>query len=430
MNVAYFIARKVAAGGQKSFSRIILMIAIIAVALSVTVMITATSLVSGFKKEISQKIYGFWGHIHITHFDSNNSFEAFPVSTNQTYYPNLDSIRNVKYIKQRSIIGIPFKHKARTRGGIRHIQKFANKPGIIKTNDQLEGIILKGVGDDFDWSFLKEFILEGEAMNLADSTTSEDILVSEQTSKRLSLGLGDRFQVHFVEGEVQQVRIFTIKGIYKTGVEEYDRKFALVDIRQIQHLNKWSPDQVSGFEIFIDDIRDLDVFGDYVYEEEIGYDQYAKTIREFDPVIFNWLDLQDMNIFIIMVMMFIVAILNMSTALLILILERTNMIGILKAMGETNWSIRKIFLYYAGFVLGIGLFLGNFLGILICFIQKKFGVVRLDEASYYVSVAPVDINLSSILLINLLTLLITLIALIIPTYLVTRITPLKAIRFR
>ena len=221
-----------------------------------------------------------------------------------------------------------------------------------------------------------------------------------------------------------------VSGIYKTGLEEYDQKFALVDIRKIQQLLDWEEDQVSGFEVFIDNIDDLDPLADYIYFEQLPNNLYAETIRAKLPEIFEWLDLQDINETVILALMIIVAIINMVTALMILILERTNMIGTLKAIGSTNWSIRKIFLYYAAYIIIIGLFWGNLLGIGLCIMQEKFELIRLSEANYYLSVAPVDLQLWPILMLNLGTLLVTLIFLILPSYLVTSISPVKAIRFK
>lgn len=428
MNVPFFIARKVAGQGQASFSRLIIRIAVAAVALSIAVMIIATSLIAGFKKEISEKIFGFWGHVHITDANTNRSLlESYPISLNQPFYPSLDTLGPLLY--QKSWGGL-FERTAQTAGGVRHIQVYAIKPGIIETKKQIEGILLKGVGRDFQWDFLQKYMVEGEVLSLPDTAASSDILISRQTADRLEASVGDRFIVYFVQSNEQLRRAFTVKGIYKTGLEEYDKKFALVDIRKIQQLLGWQEDQVAGFEVFIEEIGDLPIFTDYIYYEAIPNDLTAESIREKFPSIFEWLELQDINEVVILSLMLVVSIINMITALMILILERTNMIGVLKALGQSNWGIRAIFLYYSGYILVVGLFWGNLLGIGLCLLQDRFGFIRLSEADYYLSVAPVAFNPLTILGLNGLTMLVTLLFLIIPSYLVSRISPVKAIRFK
>lgn len=430
MNFEYFFARKVAASGQRSFSRLIIRIAIVAVALSVSVMILTNGLIAGFKKEISTKIFGFWGHIHITDSDFSRSLlEAYPIDRNQAFYPSLDTVEEVSYLKRGELFGHKWERMAGSNGGIRHIQVTALKPGIIKSKDEMEGIVLKGVGQDFDWTFMRRYLQEGDVLSLPDSALSRDILISRQTADRLKVNVGDRFEVHFVEKREQLTRRFTVKGIYKTGLEEYDRLFALADIRQVQRLLGWSEDEVGGFEVFIDDIDDLPAITDYIYFQVLPNNLYAETIREKFSEIFDWLDLQDINEVVILSLMVLVAIINMITALLILILERTNMIGTLKALGAGNWSIRKMFLYYAAYIIVMGLFWGNLIGISLGLLQDRFGFIRLSEENYYLSVAPVELNLWSILAVNVGTLLVILTFLVIPSYLVTRISPVKAIRF-
>ncbi len=430
MNFEYFVARRVAQSGQQSFSRLIIRIAVVAVALSVAVMISANALIAGFKKEISTKIFGFWGHIHITDTDVSTSLlEAYPIRMNQPFYPYLDTTDRIPYYEQRNFLGYEWERLTETKGGIRHVQVFAVKPGIIKSKEEIEGILLKGIGKDFDWEFMQQYLIEGKQITLPDTTMSSDILISRQTADRVRVGVGDSFIVHFVQKGEQLKRRFTVSGIYKTGLEEYDKIFALVDIRQIQRLLGWQEDEVSGFEIFLDDIDDLDIITEYIYYEKLPNNLYAETIREKLPEIFEWLDLQDINEVVILALMVIVAIINMITALLILILERTNMIGTLKALGSTNWSIRKVFLYYAAYIVVVGLFWGNLIGIGLCVLQDQFELIKLSEENYYLPVAPVRLQFWSILIINLGTLLITLIFLVIPSYLVSSISPVKAIRF-
>lgn len=436
MNLPYFIARRVAfaasKSGKQNFSSIIIRIAIAAIALSVAVMIVATSLVAGFKSEISEKVFGFWGHIQVIHFESNRSFEVIPIQKDTALLHQLDTLQSVVYTRPTYLFGrlLKIQQEEKTRGRVRNVQVFAEKAGIIKTKENLEGIILKGVGEDYDWRFFSEYLLEGNALNLADTTPTKGILISKQTADRLQLEVGGKLRVHFVEGNQQRVRPFRVQGIYKTGLEDYDRKFALIDIRQIQKLNRWQPNEVGGFEVFLEDIRDLDLYWKHIYEEELDSDLFAQTIREMYPNLFSWLDLQDVNVQFILLLMVLVAIINMTTALMILIFERTNMIGILKALGSTNWKIRHIFLYYAAYIIGVGLFWGNLMGIGICLLQDQFGIIRLDEAAYFVSVAPVELNWLNILLLNVGTLVVTLIAMLVPSYLVTSISPVKAVRYR
>ncbi len=445
MNLEYFIAKKVASSTKNSFSSKIIGIAILAITISMAVMIIATALVAGFKNEISEKIFGFWGHIHITHFQSESAVESYPISTHQSFYAkgndpdvSVDDITNIGQITYKKEwprlsrwLERPVETTAKTKGGIRHIQVFANKAGIIKTNNEvLEGIILKGVSNDYDWEFFRKYLIEGDILDLENKEMSREILISESSAKRLEVKLGDKFRVNFVENGVQIIRTFKVKGIYNTGLAEYDKKFALVDIRQIQRLNSWDQDQVSGFEVFIDHIQDMDPLGKYVYYNVLGPELYSSTIKDIYPGIFSWLNLQDVNVRVILSLMMIVAIINMITALLILILERTNMIGILKALGSPNWSIRKIFLYQAAFIIGVGMLLGNILGLLFCFVQKNYGLITLPEEAYYVSVAPIEISWMAVIVINIMTIVITLLVLLIPTYLVTYIQPVKAIRFK
>jgi lipoprotein-releasing system permease protein len=434
MNLEFFIAKRVASLKRQSFSGLIIRIAVIAIALSLAVMIVSTAVIRGFKHQIGEKIFGFWGHIHITSTQLNRSTgEASPIDIDQPFYPSLENIGQVTYEDNFRILGIEFSDRIverKTEGGIRHIQAFALKPGIIKTKKEIEGIILKGIGKDFDWTFFDRYLVEGERLQLPDSSAGEGIILSQQTAKRLEMNLGDKFIFHFVNDGEALRRRFTVEGIYKTGLEEYDRKFALVDIRKVQELLNWKPNQVGGFEVFIDNLGDMEVLTDYVYLEEIPGDMYCENIREKYPAIFEWLALQDINEVVILVLMLVVGIINMVTALMILILERTNMIGTLKALGQTNWGIRKIFLYHAAYIILLGLFWGNLVGISFCLLQEKFGFITLSEENYYLSVAPVELEAFTVLLLNIGVLVVTLAFLILPSWLVTRISPVKAIRFK
>lgn len=433
MKLEYFIAKKVALAGRQSFSNLIIRIAILAITLSVTVMILATALITGFKSEISSKIFGFWGHVHIVSSQINRSFEAVPISINQDFYPHLDTVKQVDYLAPRTVMGFEVGEEMvlqKSEGGIEHVQVFAHMPGIIKTKKELEGVILKGIGRDFDWENMADYLIAGVPIDMSGDEASRDVIISEQTSKRLNINIGSKFIVHFVVGGDQLNRRFQVCGIYKTGLEEYDRKFAMIDIRQIQQLLNWDSTEVGGFEVFIQNIDDLDPINEHIYIERIPNDLYSQTIRSKFPSIFEWLELQNINEVVIISLMLIVSIINMVTALMILIIERTNMIGTLKALGQSNWSVRKIFLYYAAYIISLGLLFGNLLGIGLCYLQKNFEIIRLSEADYYLSVAPIEINFWTILILNIGTLIITLLFLIIPSYLVTRISPVEAIRFK
>jgi len=395
-------------------------------------MILAVTLVAGFKKEVQNKIFGFWGHVHIHHLDATISGEPIPISKAGALRPDLLDLGKVTYKEPVTIFNRPIGNWTRqrqTKAGLKRIQVYANKPGIIKINNQLEGMLLKGIGDDFGWEFLNDFIKEGEPIELGDSTFSRDILISRQTATRMKLQLGDVFTVYFIERGTQRPRRLKVKGIYKTGIEEYDRQFAMVDIKLIQQLNGWSPDQISGFEIFVENPDDIQAFGDYLYYNEIGAELYARTIMEVDPNLFGWLNLSNMNQNLVIGIMVLISIINMVSALMILILESTNMIGILKSLGMRSRSIRGVFLYHAGIIIGFGLLIGNLVGLGLALLQKYTGIIRLPEEHYYVSTAPIHIDWVSWLILNLGTIALILLVLIIPSYLAKRISPVQAIRF-
>ncbi len=407
MNTELFIARRILSKNKENFSRPIVKIAITSIALGLAVMIIAVAIVTGFQSEIKEKVIGFGSHIQISNFDYNKSFEDSPISKNQSFYPFIDTIE-----------------------GIKHIQVFANKAGIIKTKDQIQGVVLKGIGADYDWSFFEDKIVEGENFIVNDSVKTDDVIISRSLSKLLKLKTGDGLRMYFVSGSGSQPRgrKFNIKGIYETELEEFDILYVICDIKHIQKLNRWTDDQIGGFEILIDDFDELEKFANIIYRE-IGYDLDAKTIKETNPQIFEWLGLQDMNVVVILVLMVLVAGITMISTLLILILERTNMIGILKALGSKDISIRKIFLYNASYIIGKGLLWGNIIGIGLCLLQDYFQLITLNQESYYVSYVPVNLGLQSMLILNAGTFLVCLIMLLIPSLIITRISPVKAIRF-
>jgi lipoprotein-releasing system permease protein len=432
MNFPFFIAKKIAFTERKSFSAIILKISMIAVAISLAVMIITTATVRGFKNQISEKIFGLWGQIHVTDASINQALEAQPIDRNQPFIASLKGLKSVTYLKEdkRFFRGGGHYVEATTEGGVRHVQVFATKPGIIKTKTDMEGIVLKGAGDDFDWQFMQQNLLEGRPIQYKDATASRDIIVSQFTANRLNIKVNDKFVVHFLEKNEQIKRAFTVCGIYKTGLEEYDKKIAFADLAMVQELLGWQKNQVAGFEIFVENYEDIAPLTEHIYNEVLPNTLYAQTIKEKFPSIFEWLDLQDINEVVIVTLMTIVAIINMMTALLILILERTEMTGILKALGTNNWTIRKIFLTHAAIIAGVGLLFGNIFGIGICLLQEKFKFIKLSEADYYLSYAPVELHFPTIVLLNLLTIAIIVFFLIFPTYLITKISPVKAIRLK
>lgn len=429
MNFPYFIAKKVSFSGKKNFSRLIIRIAIVAIALSLTVMIVSTALNQGFKHEITTKMFGFWGHIHINDNNYIRSLESKPINVNQDFYPSLSNVGPIKYGGSNGSYNFQKTDKT-TKGGITHIQRFGLKEGILESKSDIEGIFLKGIWTDYNWEFMREYLVEGNPISFPENEMSRDILISNSTAKRLLLKVGDRITVNFVNKNQVVSRRMNICGIYKTGLEEYDKRFALVDLRQVQKLLGWSEDEVGGFEVFIDNLDDLDVFRYYLTEEVLPLKLYAESINYKFPGIFDWLGLQYINEIVILLLMIIVAIINMVTALMILILERTSMVGVLKAVGEQDWNIRKIFIYYAAYIIALGLIWGNIIGITLCLLQKKFEFITLSEEDYYMSVAPIALDFWTILMLNIGTMVITLIFLIIPSYLVTTIQPVKALRFK
>jgi lipoprotein-releasing system permease protein len=436
LNVPLFIARRIALSGGKNFSRVIIRIATVAVALSVAVMVAATALIAGFKTEISRKIFEFWGHIHISNVAYSLSTEPQPIDRAQPFYDFLDTLSGIEYEEPEVVLGRETgeTEPVHAHGGIRHIQVFAHKPGIIRTKTAMEGILIKGIDRDFDWTNLQPYLLEGRPLALTDSAPSRDIIISRQTADRLQVGIGDKFIVHFVkqvdQENVQLRRLFQVCGIYKTGLEEYDRKFALADIRQVQELLGWDSSQVAGFELWLDDLRDLELYSEFIYQEVLPSDLLSVTIQEKFPAIFEWLQLQDTNEIVILGLMLAVAIVNMITALLVLVLERSTMIGVLKALGAPNGRVRQVFLYHAALITLSGMFWGNLIGLGFCWLQDRFRFIRLNEADYYLSYAPIRIEWLTILGINAGTLLVTLLFLLLPSLVIAKISPVRAIQFK
>lgn len=393
-------------------SKPIVRVAVVGIAIGMMVMILTLSVVQGFQDEIRKKVTGFGSHIQITAYDTNeSSFEADSISMHQ---PSVDAIKSFPEI--------------------RHIQVFAYKHGIIKNKEQLLGVMLKGVGTDFDWEFFKRNLKEGEIFNFPD-TIGDRVLVSQYMADKLELEVGKKVKMFFLSNNHSRPRVFTISGIYNTGLTEgYDDKFVLCDIRQVQTLNNWDSNTIAGFEVLLNDdvaVDNKDTLNAITnrVNEAIDYQLVGENIRELTPSIFSWLDILDTNAAIIIVLMIFVGMINMISALLILIIDRTNMIGILKALGASNWTIMKIFVRNGGRMILQGAIAGNILGIGLSYLQKFTGLVGLDETSYYVKVVPVHIVWSDIAVLNVFTFITCTIALLLPALLVTKITPVRAIRF-
>lgn len=394
------------------------------------VMIITTTVITGFKNEISSKVFTFWGHIHITDGNVGNSFELIPITKDRALIDAILSIGSIYYERPRTFIdeGTSTGAKASV-GGVDRVETYTIVPAIISAGDQFEGILLKGLESEYQWSNLLPFVRSGELITYNDSTASRDIVISEQTASRLKFQVGDPLIVNFVLDGEQIKRRFTVSGIYKTGLEEYDSRFALVDNRILQEVLQWAPDQVSGLEVFIDDLDDLQLLNEYIYFEKLPGNLYSESIRNKFYQIFEWLELQNINERVIIILMVLVAVINMITALLIFVLERTEMIGVLKSLGATDWSIRRIFLYNAAIIIIKGLIIGNVLAFSLCLIQRYTGVLKLSEKEYYLSTVPIEFNISAIILINIGTIVMTIVFLILPSIVVSKISPVKAVKF-
>jgi len=409
-----FIAKRIYKGneGEKKVSPPAVRIAIISIALGLTVMILSVAIVIGFKREVRNKIIGFGSHIQITNFDNNTSYETQPIAIS-------DSLLNL----------------IRETPNIKHIEKFATKPGIIKTEEDFQGVVIKGIGENFDWNFFKQNLIEGTVPQITPENTTNDVVISQTLSDKLNLKLGDSFSTFFFIQQKTRARKFNIVGIYRTNFSEYDKLFIISDIKHVRKLNDWDDNLVSGLEILVDDYDKLDQTTYDLYyslsleRDRLGNAFYTRSIKQINPMIFSWLDLLDINVMIILILMLIVPGFTTISALLIIILEKTNMIGILKALGQNNKSIRKIFLNVSFFLIGKGLFWGNIIGLTCCFLQKYFGIIKLNPRDYYVSVVPVEINFWHIILLNIGTLIISMLILTGPSYIVSKLSPAKTIRF-
>lgn len=410
MNFEFFIAKRLISTKKykSSISAPIIKIAIAAIAIGVIMMLVSFATGIGLQKKIREKIAAFNGHILIESYDNNSSQVSLkPVSLDQEFYPEFKNV-----------------------DGISHLQAVATKAGIIRTETDFEGIIVKGVGADFNWNNFNDFLVEGELPNFSNNLNDE-LLISSYLASRLGFALGDKVITYFPREGFDKsplLRVFKIKGIYNSGFQEFDELYILADIRHIQRLNDWSKTEVGGFEVFIENFDELDQKGGEVYDNTNSFLD-VQTIKQKYYSIFEWLSLFDFNIALIIVIMIIVAGINMITALLVLILERTQMIGILKALGGSNWSVRKIFLYNASYLIILGLFWGNLIGLGLLFIQKYFKIFPLNPETYYVTEVPVYIGWQYIVGVNLGTLILCVLMLLIPSVIISKISPVKAMKF-
>ena len=406
MNTSFFIAGRLSGNKANSFSRAIMAIAVASVAIGLMVMIIAMSVVTGFQVEITNKVVGFGSHIQIGKYDTNNSFEMESLSLQQPYYSSLG-----------------------TEKGIRHIQMFGVKAGLVKVDEEIQGVVLKGIGHDYDWSFFQDKILSGRAVALPDSGVSGDLMISKSLSSMLKINLDDEVRMFFLTSESMQPRgrKFKVCGIFETGMEELDNMFVIGDIRHIQKLNGWEEDQVSGFEILIDDFNELEAITRRV-DTVIPYDQSAVSIKEVYPAIFDWLNLLDVNALIIVVLMLFVSGVTMISTLLIVVFENVSTIGILKALGGDNKLIRETFILLVTRIVLMGIVIGDVLGIGLCLLQKHFSIIKLPQESYYMREVPIMMHFLQIIVLNLAIFATSLLVMWLTSMTIAKISPMKTIR--
>ncbi len=414
MNLPLFIAKRIYGdkGDKHKVSRPAITIATAGVAIGLAVMIVSVCVVLGFKHTIQAKVIGFGSHIQVTNFVVQTETEQYPIAACDSV---MGAIRDIN--------------------GVKHAERFAYKQGILKTDSNFLGIVLKGVGPEWDSTFIHENMVSGSIPRFSDTASSNKILISQSIANKLNLKQGQRVFAYFIDNNGVRIRRFTIAGIYQTNLSQYDSYMVFTDIYSTIKLNGWNPDQVSGIEVTVNDFNHVDdVEHQFIRQINKRTDHYgetytSQTIKDINPQIFRWLDLLDMNVWIILALMTAVAGVTMISGLLIIILERTTMIGILKALGARNKTIRHLFLWFATFIIGRGLIIGNIIGLGACFLQQHFGIVKLDPATYYVSTVPIEFNVPLLVLLNVATLLISVLVLIGPSYLISHIHPAKSMRY-
>jgi len=404
MNYEYFIAKRLAKKTGKTFSRPIIIIATLSITLGIAVMILSISILQGFKSEIKEKIIGFGSHVQIVPYNIKYSNESKGISFSENEKKKILNIENVK-----------------------SIHPFVSKGGVIKTKTDFQGVILKGVDKDFDTNFFHHYLKNGRFINTSISQNNEAI-ISRPVANKLGLSLNDKLRVYFYQDNNYRARAFNIVGIYETGLGDYDEKVVVCNIGQVQSINGWESDRVDGYEVLLKDFSLIEKTADDIYYS-LGQNKTIQTIDEIEPSLFTWLDLLDSNVFVILVIMMLVSIVTITSTLLIIIFEKTNTIGILKGLGATNRSISKIFLYNAGYIILRGLLFGNILAIGLGFLQDKFHIIKLDQDSYFLTSVPIEISVIQIIIVNIITILICIIALLLPARSISKISPIKSIRF-
>jgi len=404
LNLEYYIAKRITFSSERTFSKTIIRIAITAIAISVATMLISISIVKGFQSEIKNKLIGFNSHIQVSHTKINFTFENEPVNINTNF---IKSVKNLPEVK--------------------NIQVFITKPAIIRANNEIEGIVLKGVAKDFDWSYLKSVMVNGTILNLGDTIPADQIIISVSMAKKLSLKLGDKATLYFVQ-QPPRARRFAVCGIYETSIEDVDNVFAVCDLRHIQRINNWDSTQIGGYEINLQDFNTLQQSNDKIrLMAPMGQD--CRTIKDNYPQIFDWLNLLDVNVQIILILMAIVASVNMITALLVIILEKTQFIGILKSIGAENMLISKVFIYNAAFLIVAGIVTGDLIGLSLMTLQYHFHILKLPPESYSISYIPVSFAWGKFILLNIGTLVFCTIVMYLPSRIVAKISPVKTIRF-
>ena len=414
MDWKLFVARRIyrSKEGEKEVSKPAVLIAMWGIAIGLAVMIVAVAVVIGFKHEVRDKVVGIGSDIAITNFDAQKSYETVPVVVGDSL---LDALRSME--------------------GVKHVQRYSTKPGMIMTEDNFLGMVLKGVSQEYDWKFLKEHLQEGEIPSFTDSASTNRTLVSRTIANKLNLKLGDKLYTYYISAENVRARRLEVAGIYQTNFSIYDDMFLLTDLYTVNRLNAWKADQASGIELEVADVSRLEETKEAISAEvdmlkdRYGATYYTQTVEESNPQIFAWLDLLDMNVWVILILMTGVAGFTMISGLLIIILERTNMIGVLKALGADNLAIRKVFLSFSVFLIGRGMLWGNIIGLSFVFIQSQFHLFKLDPSIYYVDSVPVVFQLWWWVLLNVCSLLASVLMLVGPSYLIAHIHPAKSIRF-
>jgi lipoprotein-releasing system permease protein len=411
LGLSYHIAKRIAFNKQQSFSRFIIRLSVAATAVSIIAMIITLAFVNGFQEKVADKIFGFWGHIRVQKYETGKSLisEELPLTKNKAVENSLA-----------------------TAPGVVSYQSFATKSAVLESNTEIEGVLIKGIEKNENHSALKKFLVAGRWMQFTDSLYSKETIVSDAVAKQLQIKINDTIKVHFVSTNADAQKTYrklVVVGFYHTGIDEYDKLFMIADINLIRRINNWEPDQIGGYEVFVDQYQNIDAISGGL-SNALPSEWMSKSIKEIYPNIFDWLDIQDVNRNVVFIVMGIVALINLITCLLILMLERTNMIGLLKAMGATSWIIQKIFIVYASFITLAGVGFGLIIGVGICLLQQATGFITLDEASYYITVAPIKIIWWQVAAVCAGTSIVCFISLFLPTLLIPKVSPVKAIEFK